>query len=307
MSVSIMSLLPTMQPVKHPLMNWIIFIALSFIWGSSFILMKRGLYDAANNILLNAWQVAALRIGSAGIVLIPFAVKAAREVPRNKWVYVLLSGLLGSFFPAFLFCIAETKIDGALAGTLNALTPIFVIITGFLLYRTRVPVQKVTGVLVAFAGCVLLLLTKEAKANDNTWFAGFVLIATICYGINVNMVRRRLQEIGSMSIASLALVSLIIPCLLILWLTHYFDLPLLQTGYLRATAASAVLGILGTAIASVLFYVLVKRAGTIFSSMVTYGIPFVAIFWGVLDGEHITPLQVVSLGIILVGVFLSNK
>lgn len=296
-----------MTTPKNRWLNWLIFIALSCMWGSSFILMKRGLYDSYNNPLLNPWQIASLRLLCAGIVLIPFAIPSFRQVPRNKWGYILLSGLLGSFLPAFLFCIAETKIDSGLAGALNSLTPVFVIISGFILYGTKVATQKITGILVALIGCLLLLLTKEATVNSNIWFAGFALLGALCYALNINMVRKHLQDTGSMQIASLALSAFSIPSLIVLLSTGYFDLPLSQPAFVKASLASAVLGIMSTSISSIIFYILVKRAGAIFSSMVTYGIPVIAISWGLLDNEHITALQVLGLVILLMGVFISNR
>ncbi len=296
-----------MEERKGILFNWGIFSVLSFIWGSSFILMKLGLYDTEGQAVLSAYQVAALRLLSAGLVLLPFTVKSFKAIPVNKRGFVILSGLLGSFFPAFLFCIAETKIDSALAGTLNALTPAFVIVTGFLMYQTKTSAIKVVGVLIALTGSFLLLYTRSPKINDNTWYAGYVLIATVFYGINVNMVRRNLQQVASLAIATIAFVFLTIPSLIILWATGFFQLPLTQTVYVKATLASVVLGVGGTAIASILFYVLVKRAGGVFASMVTYGIPFIAIFWGLVYKEEINWLQVASLGVILAGVYIANK
>ncbi|MBC7903709.1 MAG: DMT family transporter [Gemmatimonadaceae bacterium] len=292
---------------KSKWLNWIIFIGLSFVWGSSFILMKLGLYAADGSVVLSATQVAALRIFSGGAVLLPFFISSVRKIPKDKWGIIILSGLLGSFIPAFLFCIAETRIDSALAGTLNSLTPSFVIITGILLFKTKTSAQKIIGVLISLAGCFMLLFTKETKASDNNWYAGFILIATVMYGANVNMVKQKLNNVGSLNIATFAFVVLTIPSLIILFLSGYFSLPLSQYEYLRATGASALLGIGGTAVASILFYVLVKRAGALFGSMVTYGIPFVAILWGILYGENIGWLEIISLAIILTGVFIVNK
>ena len=116
-----------------------------------------------------------------------------------------------------------------------------------------------------------------------------------------------MQGIGSLNIASLAFVFLIIPTIIILYFTGYFALPFTDKAVLVSTLASFVLGVLGTAVASILFYMLVKRAGTLFASMVTYAIPFIAVLWGLFYGEQITLLQVVSMGIILVGVYMVNK
>jgi drug/metabolite transporter (DMT)-like permease len=289
------------MPLRAHLINWGLFIALSVIWGSSFILMKVGLNT------LTAYQVAALRLFSAGIVLMPVAIRKIRQVPLNKLTLIILSGLLGSFFPAFLFCLAETKIDSSLTGILNACTPIFTIITGALFFNSMVKWHKVVGILIGFLGLTLLFLSKGNISIAYLSFSGLVLLATVFYGLNVNMVSRYLKEVGSLNIAAFAFAILTIPSFLILLYTGYFGLPLLSAAYLTSTTASAVLGIMGTALASICFYMLVKRAGVLFASMVTYGIPFVAVFWGLIYGEFITLLQVGCLGIILAGVYLTNK
>jgi drug/metabolite transporter (DMT)-like permease len=287
--------------VRDKLINWGIFIVLSIIWGSSFILMKEGMR------VLTPYQVASIRILSAGLILTPFALKALRQVPQNKWLLVILSGLLGNFFPAYLFCIAETEIDSSLAGILNALTPMFTILVGISFFQLKANSTKILGVIIGFIGLCLLMLSGKEVSFSNLSYAGLVLLATLCYGINVNMVGRYMKEVGSLNIASLAFVFLIIPSSMILYITGYLQLELTSTPVLKATGASFVLGVLGTAFASIIFYMLVKRAGTLFASMVTYGIPFVAVFWGLLDGEQITLLQVGCLGVILCGVYLVNK
>ncbi|MBI2272683.1 MAG: DMT family transporter [Chitinophagaceae bacterium] len=287
--------------MRDKLINWSLFTILSLIWGSSFILMKEGMKT------LSPYHVASLRILSAGVVLIPFARKALAQVPKEKLLLVILSGLLGSFFPAYLFCVAETRIDSSLAGIMNALTPLFTIIIGIAFFQLKAGRRKIIGVLVGFIGLCLLIAPKGDFRFEDFSYSLLVLLATVFYGINVNMVGRHMQGVGSLNIASLAFVFLIIPTLVILYVTGYFALPLLQTAFIISTLASVVLGVCGTAIASILFYMLVKRAGTLFASMVTYGIPFIAVLWGLWGGETITLLQVGCLGIILVGVYLVNK
>ena len=283
------------------LLNWVIFVALAFIWGSSFILMKEGMKQ------LTAYQVAAIRMATAGIVMLPWAIRHMRQLPRNKIGYVILSGLLGSFFPAFLFCIAETRIDSSLAGILNALTPISVISIGVIFFHSKSTVAQVMGVIVGFVGLCLLFLVKGKVDFSYIGYSALAFLATIMYGLNVNMVNRYLHEVPSFHIATFAFVSLLIPSLLVLWGTGYFDLPLNNKAILVSTGFSALLGFASTAIATVLFYVLLKKAGPVFSSLVTYGIPFVAIFWGLLAGETISALQMVCLGIILSGVYVARK
>ena len=286
---------------KNSFINWTIFAALSFIWGSSFILMKEGIA------VLTPYQVAAIRMLSGGIVLLPFAIQQLKKVPVKKYGLIILSGLLGSFFPAFLFCIAETRIDSSLAGFLNALTPIFTIIIGIVFFKNPVEGKKIPGVFIAFAGMLVLFLAKGTSNLNELSFSLLVLIATVFYAINVNMVGRYLREIGSTNIAAFAFSFLIIPSLIILILTGYFQLPLLQKDVLMATGASVILGVAGTALASIIFYVLLKRAGALFTSMVTYGIPFVALFWGLVAGETINLIQIIGLGVILTGVYIANR
>ena len=220
---------------------------------------------------------------------------------------VTISGLLGSFFPAFLFCIAETKIDSSLAGFLNALTPIFTIVVGVLFFQSVIQKQKILGVGIAFAGMVLLFLSNPNINLQYLWYAGFVLLATILYGFNVNIASNHLRDIPSTVIAAIAFGSLVPLSLVVLYVTGYFDLPLSNQELLVSTGASTILGVFGTALATILFYILLKRAGAIFASMVTYGIPFIALAWGLADGESIHGLQVAGLTIILLGVYKANK
>jgi drug/metabolite transporter (DMT)-like permease len=292
--------LPRME-LREKLMNWGLFILLSLIWGSSFILMKAGMHQ------LSPYQVASIRMLSAGLVLLPFAYRALLQVPRQKLGLVMLSGLLGSFFPAYLFCIAETRIDSALAGILNALTPLFTILLGISFFQLKAGWLKITGVLIGFAGLCLLIAPGSSISADQFRYSLLVLLATVFYGINVNMVGRHMKGIGSLHIAALAFGFLVIPTSIILYLTGYFELAITTKPVLLSTLAAAVLGMLGTAVASILFYMLVKRAGTLFASMVTYGIPFVAVLWGVWGGEQITLWQMGCLSIILAGVYLVNK
>jgi drug/metabolite transporter (DMT)-like permease len=257
---------------------------------------------------LTAYQVASIRIISSGIVLFPVALVGFRKIPPNKIFIVFLSGVLGSLIPAYLFCLAEVGIDSALAGTLNALTPIFVIIFGAIFFHTKTSANKIWGIVLAFTGSLLLFLSQpNLSENSNLLYIFFVVLATAFYGINVNMVHRYLSHISSLNIAAVALSLNAIPALVVLFFTGYFNLNYLHKDILVSTGYSALLGIFGTALASVLFYVLLKRAGAVFASMVTYGIPVIAIGWGIFYGENIGWKQVVSMCVILAGVWVANR
>lgn len=286
---------------RDPL-KWILFIGLSFIWGSSFILMKEGMKS------LGPFQVASIRIASAGLVLLPLAPKVYPTVPRGKWGLILISGLLGTFIPAYLFCIAETRIDSGLAGIMNALTPLFTLLIGTFFFQSRIHWMKWTGVTLGFLGMVMLIWSgRKGQGFGDTAFAGFALLATVMYGINVNLVTHYLQGFGSRQITTVALTLLSIPALLILALSGFFTMPDKNQQWFLSTGASMLLGMMGTGAATLMYYLLLKRAGGLFSTMVTYGIPFVALFWGTLAGEHVGLTQLLCLLVILSGVLIAQR
>lgn len=282
--------------------NWILFVLLSFIWGSSFILMKQGLVS------LSAYQVASIRIISSGIVLLPVAAMSFRYIPPKKLIIVFLSGALGSLIPAYLFCLAEQEVDSALAGVLNSLTPIFVIIAGAVFFSAQTTSNKVAGIFIAFTGSVLLFFFQPRLGQgNNLLYISYIVLATALYGYNVNMVHKHLKDIPSLRIAAVAMMLNSIPALIVLFLTGYFSQNFMAKGILISTGYAAILGIFGTAIATVLFYMLLKRAGSVFASMVTYGIPIVAIFWGIIYGEEIGWKQCLGMAVILTGVWVANR
>ena len=286
----------------NKLFNWIIFIILSIIWGSSFVLMKEGLVG------LTAFQVASFRIISSGLILLPVAVKSISTIPQNKFVIIFVSGILGSLLPAYLFCIAEQRIDSSLAGTLNALTPIFAIIIGALFFKTNTARNKILGIGISFFGSILLFFAQPAfSENGNITDVLLVIVATICYAINVNLVGKYLKDIPSLTIVSVALLSNSVPAAFVLYYTGYFQEDIFSKVMLVSAGYTMVLGVVGTAAASVMFYMLIKRAGVVFSSMVTYAIPVIALFWGIIYGETVGWKQIACLVIILSGVFLANK
>jgi drug/metabolite transporter (DMT)-like permease len=264
--------------------------------------MKEGLTS------LTAFQVASIRIISAGLVLLPIAVIYISKIPLKTLILIFLSGVLGSLLPAYLFCMAEVNIDSSLAGTLNALTPVFALIIGNMFFRSYTSFIKIVGICISFGGSILLFFAQPGfQQNNNIMDVAFIVIATLSYGININLVGKFLKNIPSLQIAAIALVLNAVPALVILYFTGYFSLNVFAKPLLTATAFTFVLGIAGTAFASVIFYILIKRAGVVFSSMVTYAIPIIAVLWGVVYGEQVGWKQVVCLAIILCGVYITNK
>jgi drug/metabolite transporter (DMT)-like permease len=281
--------------------NWLLFLLLSLVWGSSFILMK----TSAEH--LNGLQIGSVRIFAAGISFLPFAVIYASRIPLRKMGIVILTGLLGNFFPALLFASAiKENGESSLASILNSLTPLFVIVIGVLFYKAKVARTKMAGVLMGFAGLVMLsLLRGPVSANDNGVL--LILIATIFYGINVNLVSQYLKGIDGLKIASVSLAIMAIPSAAIMWQQNVFSIARYDEEARWSIAVACLLGIVGSAIATAVYYILIQRAGGLFASLVTYAIPIVAMIWGLLADETITAVEIGCLGIILGGVYLANR
>ena len=281
--------------------SWSIFVLLCFIWGSSFILMKvssRG---------LTAYQIAALRIFSAALVFIPFAIFHIAQVPRQKTVLLIFTGIFGNLLPAFCFAIALLKIDSSLTGILNSLTPLCVVMTGILVFKDKIKLQKIWGVILGFAGLCLLTLTQNDISLQNAGYSFLVVLATLSYGFNVNLVGHYMKTIRPLHIATISLAFMSIPTALVLWQQDFLLVDFSDSRVQWAVFNCLLLGIVGSAFATVLFYLLVKKAGGLFASLVTYGIPFVALFWGIIDGEKTSWIEILCLGIILSGVYLANR
>lgn len=287
--------------MSNRFISWALFTLLTFIWGSSFILMKIG-YQA-----LSPTQIAGVRIFSGGLVFIPFAIFHLSKVPVKKLPLLIVAGLTGNFIPAFLFTAAITKLDSSLEGILNSLTPIWVVTIGILVYRDKIQARKIIGVLIGFAGLVLLTLLQKEVSLDNLGYSSLVILATLCYGFNVQMVSHYLKGISSFHIATISLAMMAIPAGIVLWWNGFLQLDFSDPTVQWSTIAALLLGLGGSAIGNILFYALVNRAGALFTSLVTYGIPFVALLWGIQVGEPVTWREIVCLAIILSGVYLANK
>ena len=255
---------------------------------------------------LSSYHVASIRILVAGITLLPFVFKHFKDIPKNKFIFVFLSGLFGNLIPAYLFCKAEMGVSSALAGMLNSLTPIFTLILGAAFFQTKTSRMQQLGVAIAFVGSLSLLFSRGVEGQQNIMDILLIILATVFYGINVNMVGRHLQGVNVYGIASVSLLCSGLIALMVLAFTGFFSLDFYDSGFLKSAGYTALLGFVCTGVATVLYYQLIKSAGVIFSAMVTYCIPIMAIVWGLFYNEDITTPEVISLFIILIGVYTTN-
>ncbi len=277
-----------------------ILMALAFIWGSSFILIKIGLRSFDND------QAAAIRLLMASFVLLPYAYRNRKFFRKKDLKSLLIAGFIGSFIPAFLFTKAQTQIDSALAGILNSLTPVFTLIVGLIWHQSKVKSRQVAGLTLGLLGAVGLVLSGHGFASiEVNSYALFVVAATLCYGINVNEIKSHLTHMNGVQITSLSFM-FIFPAALIYLLTTDFGPVAEHPNWPVHLAALATLGIVGTAFAMLLMNSLIRYTSAIFASSVTYIIPIFAILWGLIDGETITAGDLIFMAVILAGVYLIN-
>ncbi len=282
-------------------LRWFYLILLSLIWGSSFILMKKALIG------LSPLQVGALRILIAGIVLASISYKYLGTITKKQWPYLLISSFSGTFFPAFLFVYAIRHIDSSIASLLNSLTPLNTFILGVILFGAPFINKQFFGILLGLVGAGFLIF-KGAQINpdQNYYYALLILLATAGYGLNINIVKRYLQELKPITITLSNFVISFIPASIILW-TSDFSLHESDAAAKQSLFYVLVLAVICTAFANVIFYKLVSISSPVFTSSVTYLIPLVAVIFGILDGEKISVFQLIAASIIFLGIYLSNK
>lgn len=278
------------------LWHWIVLATLSLIWGTSYILMKKGLESFSTS------QVASLRILISFLCLLPLAVRSLPRLKRDNLLSIIIIGFFGSGIPAFLFPLAQTKIDSSLAGMLNSLSPVFTLIMGIVMYKRKAIRSQVAGIFFGLIGATGLLYSGSFTFN---YYGLFVVLATLLYGISSNEVSKA-QGLNGLEITSLAFF-ILGPFALVLLLLTDLHAPLETENWLRNFGCIAVLSIVGSAFALILFYKLIQDTSPVFASMTTYFIPIVATLWGLSDNELLTSSILVSVLLILAGVYLINR
>jgi len=288
--------------MRNSQLRWIYLIILSIVWGSSFILMKKALIG------LTPIQVGALRILITAFVLVLVGYKAVFTIKKQHWYYIFLTAILGTFFPAFLFAYAIKGIDSSITSILNSLTPLNTLIVGALLFGFSFMRHQLIGILVGLIGTAILIFKgAELNPNQNYWYALLVILSSIGYAFNVNILKKHLSDLSALAVTTGNFIILIIPTFIVLWYSDFFQ----AFDYSETTYTSlmymTILAVIGTAFAKTLFNRLVQMSSPVFSTSVTYLIPIVAVFWGVLDGENLTAIQLIGGALILLGVYLTNR
>ena len=280
--------------------KWVYLITLSIIWGSSYILIKKGLVG------LTPLQLGSTRIIMTTVILMIFGWKQLQKIPKNAWKWIILTGFFGTFFPSYLFAFAETVIDSSVAAVLNGMTPLFTLILGLLFFNSSFKWMKIVGVLVGFGGTLVLVSNEfTMRSGLSSWYAFLVVAATLCYSINVNLIKHKLQGVPALTIALGNFIAIVIPAFVVLLFVDFPWTKIISSSEVSSSIGYIlILSLFGTALAKVMFNELVSISTAVFSISITYLLPIVAIAWGILDGEQFTLIQWLGCALILLGVYL---
>ena len=288
----------------------LLFVVLSLIWGSSFFFMKHGMYAPDGSVVFTNQQVASLRMVIAGTALLPVAIYNIRKL--RQWHVlsgVATVGLFGNFIPAFLFTFAQTGLISGYVGMLNSATPLFSVLIAYFIFKDKLRSRQIIGLVLGNVGVVMLMsgYVGDAQFNGGWIHVGAVIFATFCYGVSLNVIKFRLNEVKAIHITSLAFLMISIPG----WFCFFwFDTPAVFSNnplaYKNIMYILA-LSLLGTVLGVYLYALLISRSTTLFSSMVTFAMPIVSLFIGFFDGESFTPFQITSLLVICAGIVFANR
>ncbi len=295
-------MLNAIPKVSKEVQKWLVLALLALTWGSSYILIKKGL------VAFSPEQLASLRISISALAFLPFFLTRFNKIHWKRWGYLIVVGLSGSGIPAFLFAIAQTKLSSSLTGVLSSLTPLFTLAIGVLAFGVSFVSSKAIGVLLGLAGAIsLIFFGDEGGISESIGCGILVILACACYALSSNTVKTYLQDMSAITISSVSFTIIGFPAVIYLFFTDFVEVLSYKEHAWASLGYVTILSIAGTVIASILFYRLVQMTDAVFASTVSYLIPIIALLWGIVDGELITIYHLLGMGLILFGVYISRK
>lgn len=283
--------------------KWFFLFILAITWGSSFILIKKGLQG------LSPLQLGSLRTVISALFIFTIGFKSLKTIQSHQWKWIVITGFLGTFFPSFLFAFAETEVDSGVVSILNSLVPLNTILIGLAVFKITSTKTQVFGVILGFIGASMLIFNNmELHPDQNYLYAGFVVLATVMYASSVNIIKRYLQDVKPIAIATGNFVAIVIPAVLVLSFSNFFTIQTFENDAIyRSIGCVAILSLFGTVMAKIIFNTLIQISSPVFASSVTYLMPVVALLWGLLDGEVFGLNQGLASLLIVSGIYLANK
>lgn len=282
--------------------RWFILLILAVTWGSSFILIKKYL------VAFSPYEIGAIRVVGSGLLMAAIGIPTLRKMPKKTLLWVAIAGFFGNFLPMFLFPIAQTQVSSSLAGILDALVPMFVLVFGFLLFGIKSRWTQVIGAVIGFLGAASLIYFSEGNTQTSQFgYAMLIVLAGAAYGVNAVVIKERIPNLNAIKLTAAVYTLWAIPSLVILYATGIFHNFKITPETTEAMAYLGFLTTFGTSIAMLLYYHLIQKTTAVFASTVSYLLPLVAIIWGLLDGEEFTLWFALGGILIVLGVYLSKE
>ncbi len=255
-----------------------------------------------------ALQLGSLRIVFASTFLFVVGYRSLRILTIRDWKWILMAGLLSSFFPPFLFALAQTQLDSGVTSIFNSVVPLFTTIVGIALFETIITKRQIAGVLIGLFGTLALILAgMEFDPSQNYWYSVFILLSALGYALNINIIKKHLAHLSPLAVTTGSFAVAFVPALVIVFYSGFFNEISSDVKMQSSLWYLLALAFLGTAIANIYFNKLIHLSSPVFAASVTYTIPIVAVLWGVWDGETINLYQLIGGAIILFGVYLVNR
>ncbi|MEH7010825.1 DMT family transporter [Neobacillus niacini] len=276
---------------------------LSLIWGTSFLFIKLLVEP------IGAWGVVFGRcLFGTAILLLIIAFrndwKGFKELPLGS---VILVSLLNNAIPWFLIALSETKITSSYASLINATTPIWTLIIGFLFFQNKLRLFQWLGIALGFFGIIILSGVDVTNIMDQSIVGLFTMVgATLCYGYSTHLTKKYLSTVSVTMISlSTLLVSAIISLIMVLITDRSIFTMILEPSIFWGLVG---LGVFGSGIAYLLYYYCIQKGSPEFASLVTYLVPISAMVWGaIVLNEDIHLSMITGFILILGGVYVSSK
>lgn len=282
--------------------KWLILSILALTWGSSFILIKKSLEA------FSPYQIGSIRVIVSGLLFMAVGIPCMRKMDRKTFGWMALAGALGNFIPMYLFPMAQLKVSSSMAGILDSLVPVFVLIFGFTFFKIHSKIIQWVGAVVGFSGAVILMYFSAGSSGESdVGYSLLIVLATACYAVSALIVNRKLQHVPSFKLSASVFTLWMFPSLVILLFSGFFR-EFTGTGpQWEGMGYLSILSIVGTALAMLLYYRLIQTTSAVFASMVTYLLPLVAVFWGLLAGERFNIWYALGGVLILAGIYMVQE
>lgn len=281
--------------------SWISLVLLGVIWGSSYLFIKKGL------LAFSPIQVATIRMTITGFAFLPIAIYQFPKTAKKHLKYIAVVGIVGSLIPAFLFAYGQTNVNSAMAGILSSLTPIFTLIIGIFFFRQKGSLRKLMGVILGFSGASWLIFSHQGDLSGDWRYGLFIVAATACYATSSNIIHSKLKQLNPIALSAISFVIIGVPSAIVLFQTDFVSILQTEPGAWTAFYYLLALSLLGTFLATMVFFTLVQKEGAVFSTMVGYFFPIVGTFLGYMDNEMIHPTHIFGMILILIGVYILRR